>query len=63
MMMGDHSNYGELTNNVTRPQNVGMLQIEAEDSTPLFAGDELVDLRSDDAMLDPGDLVELRCVP
>ncbi|KAJ8126600.1 hypothetical protein O1611_g7039 [Lasiodiplodia mahajangana] len=60
MMLSDHSDEGELTNNVTRPQNVGMVQLDANDSAPLFAGDELVDLRSDDAMLDAGDLVELQ---
>ncbi|KAI1739360.1 hypothetical protein F4680DRAFT_144616 [Xylaria scruposa] len=59
MMMSDFASSGNLGNNLTRPQNVGMVQIETEDSSPLFAGDELVDLRSDDAMLDPGDLVEL----
>ncbi|TRX97670.1 hypothetical protein FHL15_001425 [Xylaria flabelliformis] len=59
MMMTDFAASGNLGNNLTRPQNVGMVQIETEDSSPLFAGDELVDLRSDDAMLDIGDLVEL----
>ncbi|KAI0452783.1 hypothetical protein F5B21DRAFT_482317 [Xylaria acuta] len=59
MMLGDFADNGNLSNNITRPQNVGMIQIDDEDSSPLFAGDELVDLRSDDAMLDPGDLVEL----
>ncbi|KAI1430009.1 hypothetical protein F5Y12DRAFT_724244 [Xylaria sp. FL1777] len=57
-MRTDHASYG-LSNNLTRPQNVSMLQIDTEDSTPWFAGDELVDLRSDDAMLDAGDLVEI----
>ncbi|KAI1128395.1 hypothetical protein F5Y10DRAFT_240595 [Nemania abortiva] len=60
MMLSDHPDYGDLTNNVTRPQNVGMAQIDVNDSSPLFVGDELVDLRSDDAMLDAGDLVELQ---
>ncbi|KAI1431457.1 mitochondrial protein cyt-4 [Xylaria sp. CBS 124048] len=50
---------GDLTNSITRPQNSAMIAIEVGDSSPLFARDELVDLRSDDAMLDPGDLVEL----
>ncbi|KAI8952125.1 hypothetical protein F4801DRAFT_542039 [Xylaria longipes] len=59
MMLSDFADNGNLNNNLTRPQNVGMVQIDVEDSSPLFAGDELVDLRSDDAMLDPGDLVEL----
>ncbi|KAI1756508.1 hypothetical protein F4782DRAFT_482821 [Xylaria castorea] len=59
MMLCDFAADGDLGNNLTRPQNVGMMQIDGEDSSPLFAGDELLDLRSDDAMLDPGDLVEL----
>lgn len=62
MMLSDFSSAGELTNNLTRPQNVAMVQLDVDDSSPLFAGDELVDLRSDDAMLDPGDLVELQYV-
>ncbi|KAI1178744.1 hypothetical protein F4777DRAFT_60535 [Nemania sp. FL0916] len=56
----DFPDDGELSNNTTRPQNVGMAQIEVVDSTPLFVGDELVDLRSDDAALGPGDMVELQ---
>ncbi|KAI0102900.1 hypothetical protein GGR51DRAFT_274877 [Nemania sp. FL0031] len=60
MMLSDHADEGELTNNFTRPQNVGMVQLDLNDSAPLFTGDELVDLRSDDAMLDAGDLVELQ---
>lgn len=59
MMLGDFASAGELMNNLTRPQNVAMAQLDMDDSSPLFAGDELVDLRSDDAMLDLGDLVEL----
>ncbi|KAF2967785.1 hypothetical protein GQX73_g5845 [Xylaria multiplex] len=59
MMLSDLAYDGDLTNNLTRPQNVGMVQIEPEDSSPLFTGDELADLRSDDAMLSAGDLVEL----
>ncbi|TGJ85901.1 hypothetical protein E0Z10_g2845 [Xylaria hypoxylon] len=38
---------------------MGAIQIDAEDSSPLFAGDELENLRSDDAMLSTGDMVEL----
>jgi hypothetical protein len=63
MMLGDFVDDGGITNNLTRPQNVGMIPIEVDDSSPIFTGDELVDLRSDDAMLDPGDLVEIRYVP
>ncbi|KAI3328886.1 mitochondrial protein cyt-4 [Xylariaceae sp. AK1471] len=59
MMLGDFAVGGGLANNLTRPQNVTMVSIEVEDSSPMFTGDELVDLRSDDAMLDPGDLVEI----
>ncbi|KAI1118928.1 hypothetical protein F5Y14DRAFT_398200 [Nemania sp. NC0429] len=59
MMLSDISSTGELTNNLTRPQNVALLQLDMDNSSPLFVGDELEDLRSDDAMLDPGDLVEL----
>ncbi|KAJ8118756.1 hypothetical protein ONZ43_g3927 [Nemania bipapillata] len=58
-MLSDFADQGELNNNITRPQNVGMVQIDVDDSSPLFAGDELVDLRSADAMLGAGDLVEL----
>ncbi|KAI1828650.1 hypothetical protein F4861DRAFT_12397 [Xylaria intraflava] len=50
---------GDPNNAITRPQNVTMIQIELGDSSPLFARDELAELRSDDAMLDAGDLVEL----
>ncbi|KAI0430257.1 hypothetical protein F5Y09DRAFT_308287 [Xylaria sp. FL1042] len=59
VMLSDISMPGDLTNSLTRPQNVSQVQIGDEDSSPLFAGDELVDLRSDDAMLEAGDLVEL----
>lgn len=62
MMISDLSSVGELTNNLTRPQNVATIQLDIDATSPLFAGDELVDLRSDDAMLDPGDLVELQYV-
>ncbi|KAI1382147.1 RNB-domain-containing protein [Hypoxylon crocopeplum] len=48
---------GELSNNYTRPQNVTMATFDV--TTPLFDGDELGDLRSDDANLKPGDMVEL----
>ncbi|KAI0401857.1 hypothetical protein F4802DRAFT_578660 [Xylaria palmicola] len=50
---------GELTNNLTRPHNTSMVLIDYENTSPLFAGDEMADLRSDDAVLDPGALVEL----
>ncbi|KAI1356318.1 hypothetical protein F5Y01DRAFT_267029 [Xylaria sp. FL0043] len=59
VMLSDVSMPGDLTNSLTRPQNVSHVQFSTEDSSPLFAGDELVDLRSDDAMLNVGDLVEL----
>lgn len=62
LILNDVSGDGNLSNSLTRPQNVTTVQIDAEDSSPVFAGDELVDLRSDDAMLDPGDMVELSCV-
>ncbi|KAI1148629.1 hypothetical protein F4825DRAFT_454258 [Nemania diffusa] len=58
-MLGDYADEGDLINNLTRPQNVGMVQLDTDSSSPLFAGDELVDLRSNDAMLNAGDLVEL----
>ena len=61
-MAPDVAEEAQLYNAVTRPQNVSMLQVKPDDNTPLFLGDELIDLRSDDAMLDAGDLVELRCV-
>lgn len=64
MMLGDFADDGGLTNNLTRPQNVGMVHLETEEnSSPWIASNELVDLRSDDAILDPGDLVEIRCHP
>ncbi|KAI8632345.1 mitochondrial protein cyt-4 [Xylariaceae sp. FL1651] len=59
LVMSDHAEEGYLSNNLTRPQNVGMARVEVEDSSLMFAGDELGDLRSSDAMLSPGDLVEL----
>jgi exoribonuclease R len=59
MIFSDYADDGALSNNVTRPQNLAMAQFDINNDTPLFTGDELVDLRSDDAMLDAGDLVEL----
>ncbi|KAI0486433.1 hypothetical protein F4859DRAFT_370281 [Xylaria cf. heliscus] len=59
MMLCDYADDSFLSNNLTRPQNVGMAQVGFQDSSPMFAGDELVDLRSDDAMLEVGDMVEL----
>ncbi|KAL7629376.1 3'-5' RNA exonuclease complex component [Parahypoxylon ruwenzoriense] len=53
----DFADQGELSNTFTRPQNVSMGQFDF--SSPLFDGDELGDLRSDDANLKPGDMVEL----
>ncbi|KAI0442233.1 mitochondrial protein cyt-4 [Xylaria telfairii] len=58
-MLGDYADDGSLSNNLTRPQNTSNLHVGVEDSSPLFGGDELEDLRSDDAMLNRGDLVEL----
>lgn len=57
-MLVDMAYAGELSNSITRPQNVTMAQFDVGSS--LFEGDELSDLRSEDAMLRPGDLVELR---
>lgn len=57
-MLTDFPDEGGLSNSFTRPQNVAMAQFEV--SAPLFQGDELGELRSDDALLKPGDLVELR---
>ncbi|KAJ2984500.1 hypothetical protein NUW58_g6027 [Xylaria curta] len=59
MIISDFADDGSLTNILTRAQNGNIVPLEVEDSSPLFAGDELVDLRSEDAMLDPGDLIEL----
>ncbi|KAI0003988.1 RNB-domain-containing protein [Xylariaceae sp. FL0662B] len=56
-ILSDHPNTGELSNSFTRPQNVTMAQFDV--TSPLFDGDELGDLRSDDAVLKPGDMVEL----
>ncbi|KAI1333393.1 hypothetical protein F5Y16DRAFT_355721 [Xylariaceae sp. FL0255] len=58
-MLGDFPADGSLSNNLTRPQNVSMAHVVADESRPLFDGDELGDLRSDDATLSAGDLVEL----
>ncbi|KAI0391796.1 mitochondrial protein cyt-4 [Xylariaceae sp. FL0594] len=58
-MLPDLAEESQLSNSVTRPMNVSMLQVKPDDSSPLFLGDELIDLRSDDAMLNAGDLVEL----
>lgn len=59
-ILSDYAGYGELSNNITRPQNVSMASFET--ASPLFDGDELGDLRADDANLKPGDMVELRYV-
>lgn len=56
-MLADHAPAGEISNSFTRPQNVTMAQFDA--NSPLFQGDELSELRSDDTMLSPGDMVEL----
>ncbi|KAI1299088.1 hypothetical protein F5Y03DRAFT_397703 [Xylaria venustula] len=58
-ILHDDASDGQLNNSLTRPQNVSVVQMNSVDSSPLFAGDELEDLRSDDAMLNAGDLVEL----
>lgn len=58
-MMSDLASHGSLSNSHTRPMNVSTMPFDPEDSSPLFDGDELADLRSDDAMLSAGDLVEL----
>jgi hypothetical protein len=57
-LLTDAAHAGELSNSFTRPLNVSMAQFEF--TTPLFQGDELSDLRSQDAFLKPGDLVEMR---
>ncbi|KAI1105253.1 RNB-domain-containing protein [Jackrogersella minutella] len=56
-MLSDFADAGELSNTITRPQNVSMATFEVAE--PLFDGDELGDLRSEDANLHPGDMVEL----
>lgn len=56
-MLTDFAEDGGLSNSFTRPQNVAMAQLDV--SAPLFQGDELGELRSDDSNLKPGDLVEL----
>ncbi|KAI2629047.1 hypothetical protein GGS21DRAFT_527201 [Xylaria nigripes] len=50
---------GDLNNSMTRPQNNATVEFDFEASSPMFTGDELTDLRSDDATLNCGDLVEL----
>ncbi|KAI0125887.1 hypothetical protein BJ170DRAFT_725547 [Xylariales sp. AK1849] len=57
-MLTDFAHLGALSNSFTRPQNVTMAEFDV--SSPLFEGDELSDLRSDDATLQPGALVEMR---
>ncbi|GAP83460.1 putative mitochondrial protein cyt-4 protein [Rosellinia necatrix] len=59
MILADYADDGHLSNNTTRPQNTSMAQIDNGDTSPLFVDDEMMDLRSDDAMLAQGDLVEL----
>ncbi|KAI1804041.1 RNB-domain-containing protein [Daldinia bambusicola] len=56
-ILADYADSGELSNSITRPQNVSMGVFDV--SAPLFDGDELGDLRSDDAILKIGDMVEL----
>lgn len=56
-ILNDSAEAGELSNSFTRPQNVTMATFAV--ASPLFDGDELGDLRSDDANLKPGDMVEL----
>ncbi|KAI5927767.1 hypothetical protein F4810DRAFT_280687 [Camillea tinctor] len=56
-MLVDMAEVGGLSNSFTRPQNITMAGFDV--SSPLFDGDELEDLRSDDSMLKAGDLVEL----
>ncbi|KAI1082826.1 RNB-domain-containing protein [Whalleya microplaca] len=56
-ILTDIAYVGELSNSFTRPQNVSMAQFDV--SSPLFSGDELEDLRSDDAVLKLGDMVEM----
>ncbi|KAI4863724.1 RNB-domain-containing protein [Hypoxylon rubiginosum] len=56
-ILNDAANIGELSNSFTRPQNVTM--VDPDIASPLFDGDELGDLRSEDANLNPGDMVEL----
>ncbi|KAI1459021.1 RNB-domain-containing protein [Annulohypoxylon moriforme] len=56
-ILADYADIGEMSNNITRPQNVSQATFDV--SSPLFDGDELGDLRSDDANLKPGDMVEL----
>lgn len=59
-ILADYADTGELSNSFTRPQNVTMANLEI--ASPLFDGDELGDLRSEDTNLKPGDMVELRYV-
>lgn len=57
-MLTDSAQSGELSNSFTRPQNVTMARFDV--TSPLFEGDELSDLRSDNINLKTGDLVEMR---
>ncbi|KAI0019565.1 RNB-domain-containing protein [Xylariomycetidae sp. FL0641] len=54
--IADYADPGALSNSMTRPLNVTMGQFEIV--APMFDGDELGELRADDAILGPGDLVE-----
>ncbi|KAI1143549.1 RNB-domain-containing protein [Hypoxylon sp. FL0543] len=56
-ILSDYADMGELSNTITRPQNVTMATFEV--NSPLFDGDELGDLRSEDPNVKPGDMVEL----
>ncbi|OTA64504.1 RNB-domain-containing protein [Hypoxylon sp. EC38] len=56
-ILSDFADIGELSNTITRPQNVTMATFDV--SSPLFDGDELGDLRAEDANIKPGDMVEL----
>ncbi|KAI2629773.1 RNB-domain-containing protein [Hypoxylon sp. NC1633] len=57
IILSDYAYEGDLSNSFTRPQNISMALFEV--AAPLFDGDELGDLRSDDAQTKPGDMVEL----
>ncbi|KAI0842046.1 RNB-domain-containing protein [Hypoxylon sp. FL0890] len=56
-ILADYADAGELSNTITRPLNVAMATFEV--ASPLFDGDELGDLRAEDANIKPGDMVEL----
>jgi hypothetical protein len=59
----DYGKIGAPSNFLTRGQSPDMVEIDtcySRDEHPLFDGDNLVDLRSDNVIFQAGDLVEIR---